>query len=177
MHEPRITIRRVTPGEAAILADLAARTFRDAFGAANRAVDLELHIRTHYGAARQAAELADPRMTALFVEADGMIAGYTQVRDGPAPACVSGPRPIELWRFYVDHVWHGRGIAAPLMDAVKAEARRRGGRTLWLGVWERNPRAIAFYRKQGFSPVGSQVYVVGTDPQNDLVMSCSLDPR
>ena len=58
--------------------------------------------------------------------------------------------------------------------AVEAQARRRGARELWLGVWERNARAQAFYRKCGFEKVGTQIFVVGTDPQTDHVMMRNL---
>ena len=81
---------------------------------------------------------------------------------------------MELWRFYVDKPFHGQGVAVSLMAAAKQRARERGATTLWLGVWERNARAQAFYRKQGFTKVGSQVFVVGSDPQTDHVMLCEL---
>src|SRR5436305_271799 len=80
------------------------------------------------------------------------------------------PAPVELARFYVAHAWHGRGIAQALMDAVKNAAEVLGGKTLWLGVWERNARAIAFYEKCGFRTVGSHPFLVGSDLQTDLVM-------
>ena len=73
-------------------------------------------------------------------------------------------------RFYVDKPWQGRGLAAQLMRAVEKRALERGARELWLGVWERNERAQAFYRKHGFRQVGTQIFVVGTDPQTDHVM-------
>jgi ribosomal protein S18 acetylase RimI-like enzyme len=60
------------------------------------------------------------------------------------------------------------------MAAAIEAAEAAGARTLWLGVWERNPRAIAFYRKAGFVDVGSQLFVVGTDPQTDRLMERSL---
>jgi ribosomal protein S18 acetylase RimI-like enzyme len=60
------------------------------------------------------------------------------------------------------------------MAAVCAEATAAGGKTLWLGVWERNPRAIRFYEKQGFRDVGSYLFVLGTDPQTDRVMTRAL---
>jgi ribosomal protein S18 acetylase RimI-like enzyme len=56
------------------------------------------------------------------------------------------------------------------MSAVEREAKARGARELWLGVWERNERAQAFYRKCGFRAVGTQIFVVGNDPQTDQVM-------
>jgi ribosomal protein S18 acetylase RimI-like enzyme len=77
---------------------------------------------------------------------------------------------VELARFYVDRPWHGRGVARELMDAARAAARNLGGRTFWLGVWEHNPRAIAFYAKCGFRDVGSHKFLVGSDLQTDRVM-------
>ncbi len=76
----------------------------------------------------------------------------------------------ELWRFYVTREWHGRGIAQALMASVVTEAAGRGGQTHWLGVWERNSRARAFYGKCGFADVGEHVFLFGTDPQTDRVM-------
>jgi ribosomal protein S18 acetylase RimI-like enzyme len=65
---------------------------------------------------------------------------------------------------------HGRGVARQLMAAVFAAARGRSAQTLWLGVWEKNLRALAFYRKFGFVDVGSHQFVLGTDVQTDRLM-------
>ena len=165
-----ITIRPTVPEDAGPLAALAARTFQETFGAANDPADMALHLASAYGLAQQSRELADPAMATLVAEADGRLAGFAQLREGAAPGCVAGAAPIELLRFYVDAPWQGRGLAQALMDAVRRSAADRGRRTLWLGVWERNERAQAFYRKCGFRKVGTQVFVVGTDPQTDHVM-------
>jgi ribosomal protein S18 acetylase RimI-like enzyme len=82
--------------------------------------------------------------------------------------------PVELWRFYVDRPWHGRGIAPVLMPAAVEAAERRGADALWLSVWEENARARSFYRREGFEQVGTQAYVVGTDVQNDCILVRSL---
>jgi ribosomal protein S18 acetylase RimI-like enzyme len=74
----------------------------------------------------------------------------------------------------VESRWHGQGFAAALMGLVVALARRRGRRTHFLAVWEHNPRAIAFYRKQGFEEVGSQPFQLGQDVQTDRVMARPL---
>jgi ribosomal protein S18 acetylase RimI-like enzyme len=60
------------------------------------------------------------------------------------------------------------------MRAVEQVARDLGGRTLWLGVWERNPRAIAFYTKCGFVDVGAHAFFFGTEEQSDRVMAHPL---
>jgi ribosomal protein S18 acetylase RimI-like enzyme len=166
-----VTIRRGEPKDAAVLADLARTTFYDAFAASNDASDMALHLKRAYGVTQQSAELQDPEMTTLLVEQDGIAIAYAQVRNDHVPECVTGPAPAELWRFYVHRDWHGRGVAQALMERVKAEARARGAQTLWLGVWEHNDRARAFYAKTGFTDVGEHVFLFGTDPQTDRVMA------
>ena len=169
-----VAIRRAAPPDAAELARLGARTFADAFGADNRPEDLEAHLASSYGVRQQAEELANPDMVTLVAEHDGELVAFAQVRRGPAPACVAGESPLELWRFYVDRSWHGRGIAQRLMAASLDAARELGGRTLWLSVWERNPRAIAFYTKTGFRNAGTKDFWVGSDQQTDFVLVTDL---
>jgi ribosomal protein S18 acetylase RimI-like enzyme len=165
-----LSIRRGAQADAPSLAEFGARAFREAFEADNTPEDMALYLSQTYGTAQQTAELLDPAITTLLVEADGGLAGFAQLRSGAIPACVEGQAPIEIWRFYVAREWHGQGVAQTLMQNVELEARRLGGKTLWLGVWERNERAKAFYRKYGFTEVGSHIFVVGTDPQTDNIL-------
>ena len=165
-----IIIRAGVATDATALAELAARTFRETFAADNRPEDLALHVAHAYGTSQQQRELVDPGVGTLLVEVDGQLAGFAQLRSGEAPACVTGEAPLELWRFYIAQPWHGRSVAQELMRRVESEAYGRGGRTLWLGVWERNERAKAFYRKNGFMDVGSHVFIVGTDSQTDRIL-------
>jgi len=173
-YDLAMTIRRGTAADAATLAALARDTFFDTFASANDANDMALHLARAYGVPQQTAELTDPAVTTLLVEEGGQVVAYAQVRTGEVPACVTGAKAIELWRFYVARDWHGRGIAQALMDRVMTEARDGGAETLWLGVWERNARALAFYGKCGFADVGEHVFLFGTDPQTDRVMARTL---
>jgi GNAT superfamily N-acetyltransferase len=165
-----IVIRRGAASDATSLAELAARTFQETFAADNRPEDMALYLASAYGASQQQNELIDPDITTLLAEVDGQLAGYAQLRPGEVPECVAGESPIELWRFYVAQSWHGRGVAHALMRQVDIEAARRSARTMWLGVWEHNARAKAFYGKNGFVDVGSHVFMVGTDAQTDRIM-------
>ena len=167
-------IRPAQVSDAEVLADLARRTFHDTFAATNDPTDMALHLSRAFGIDQQTRELSDRDITTLLVEADGEAIAYAQLRGDQVPECVSGASPVELFRFYVLREWHGRGIARPLMDRVKAEARGRGAKTLWLGVWERNDRARAFYVKSGFADVGEHIFLFGTDPQTDRVMVATL---
>jgi ribosomal protein S18 acetylase RimI-like enzyme len=169
-----LAIRLAGPDDAAAVGAFGERSFRETFGPDNRPEDMDAYCRATYALERQRAELAAPDRVTLLAEADGELAGYAQLREGPVPACIGGPDPIELLRFYVDRQWHGQGIAAALMKQTIAHARRRGRRTLFLAVWERNPRAIAFYRKQGFREVGAQPFQLGQDVQTDRVMERAL---
>jgi diamine N-acetyltransferase len=167
-------IRRGQPDEAAQLSAFAERSFRDAFAAQNRPTDLDRYIRQAYGERQQALELSDPLVTTLIAEVRGQLAGFAQLRPGKTPGCIAGPSPLELWRFYVDRPFHGRGVASRLMQEVIESALARGASTLWLGVWERNSRAQAFYRKCGFVDVGQHAFQLGTDTQTDRIMARGL---
>ena len=169
-----MNIRAASAADAAVLADLARRTFYDTFASTNDATDMALYLAKAYGVDQQTRELEDRDITTLLVDEGGVAIAYAQLRAGHVPDCVTGPGPIELWRFYIDREWHGRGVAQQLMEAVRVEARRRKARTLWLGVWERNDRARAFYAKCGFAAAGTHIFLFGTDPQTDLVMVATL---
>ncbi len=169
-----VTIRRGTASDAELLAELGARTFTEAFGADNRPEDLESHLAATYGAAQQGAELADPRSTILIAEIERTAVGYAMLYVREPPGGIAGDEPIELARLYVIREQLGRGAGEALMRACLDEARGAGHRTIWLGVWERNPRAIRFYRRWEFREVGTHVFHVGADPQNDIVMSRAL---
>lgn len=169
-------IRRGSPEDAAALAELAARTFTDTYADFNTAEDMRVHLERSFGVDQQTRELDDPGMITVLAESPGGLVGFAQVRRGDAPPCVEGEDAVEVYRFYVDRGAHGTGLAARLMDGAKAAARDLGGRHLWLGVWERNPRAIAFYRKSGFSDAGTTWFQLGSDRQTDRVMVASLLP-
>jgi diamine N-acetyltransferase len=162
MLQRTTTIRHATPADAATLAELGARTFRDAFAAGNTPEDLELYLKKTYGEAQQRRELEDPGQIALVAEEEGALIAFAQLRR-------EGER-LEIARFYVDRAHHGGGVARALMQRVIDTARELGISTVWLGVWEHNPRAIRFYEKCGFVDVGSHPFLVGKDLQTDRLM-------
>ena len=166
--------RRAAASDASALAELAARTFADSFGADNRPEDLKAHLQSSYGTAQQAAELADHEVRTVLAYRDDQLIGFAQVRRKMSPACVVAEQPVELHRFYLVRSAQGTGAAMPLMVEAREAAEELGGRHLWLGVWERNPRAIAFYLKAGFTKVGNHDFLVGGDKQADWVLVAPL---
>jgi ribosomal protein S18 acetylase RimI-like enzyme len=182
---PHIRIRRAAAastdadGDAALLAELGGRTFYETFVESCRPEDMRAYLDAAFGTAQQAAELADARSTFLIAEAGddktAVAVGYAKLfACVETPDCVAGNAPVELARLYVLREWLGSGAGAALMRELLEAARRAGHETIWLGVWEHNERAIAFYRKWGFEVVGEHIFQVGDDPQNDLLMARKL---
>ncbi len=169
-----VHIRRGVLTDASALAEFAARTFADTFAADNGPEDLQTHLVSSYGVTQQSRELADPGVITLLAYCDDVLVAYAQVRCHPAPSCVTQDQPVELHRFYVDRSAHGSGVAAELMSAAHGAAQELGGSHLWLGVWERNARAMAFYSKMGFRAVGSQDFYLGAERQKDHVFVAAV---
>jgi diamine N-acetyltransferase len=165
-----VTYRPGTSSDASRLAEFATRAFTHTYAAFNSAADMRDYVATSYGVDQQTRELADPAMITVLAELGDSLIGYVQLRRKDVPSCVTHEAPAEIYRFYVDASAHGKGVAQRLMDESLAAARDLGAKHLWLGVWEQNERAIAFYRKSGFVEVGEQHFQLGSDRQRDLVL-------
>ncbi|MBK7793637.1 MAG: GNAT family N-acetyltransferase [Betaproteobacteria bacterium] len=170
-EQPRI--RTAAPADAEPLATLAERTFRDTFADDNSIDDIEAYVRDSFSLERVRAELADDANTLLLAFVDGgeQPRGYAKLRTGTTDPSVTGRDPIELQRLYVDRNAMGHGVGAALMRASLDVARSAGHRTLWLGVWERNARAISFYEQWQFERVGCHEFRLGSDHQTDLILA------
>ena len=166
-----ITIRHAVPQDNVLLAEFGAQTFRDSYPSEISPQDMADYLATAFSPQKQAVELAQPGTLFLIAESDGQIAAYAMLKEGPPPIHLpAGDHPIELVRIYAHHSWIGKGLGANLMRACLIEARNRGCDTIWLGVWEKNPRALAFYHKWGFIEFGTQVFQMGNDRQTDILM-------
>jgi ribosomal protein S18 acetylase RimI-like enzyme len=171
---PNLIIRRGQAEDARLLAELGARTFSDAFAADNTTENMADYLASAFSPEQQASELADPHCLFQIAENNGVAVGYAMLRSGNVLDSVTGDKPIELVRLYVSREILGSGVGAALMQACIGEAKREGFTTLWLGVWENNHRAQAFYRKWNFHEVGTHVFQLGDDPQTDLLMQHSI---
>jgi ribosomal protein S18 acetylase RimI-like enzyme len=168
------TVRGATLDDADLLAELGARTFAETFAVDNTPEDMAAYLAASFGSEIQKAELADSESTFLIAELDGVAVGYAKLHPGPAPEGVTDDHPIELVRLYVARAFLSHGVGAQLMHVCIDEAQQQQYRTLWLGVWENNHRAQAFYRRWNFRDVGTHIFQVGSDPQTDILMERSL---
>ena len=176
----RFRIRLADTSDASRVAMLGARLFEQSFGAANTPANMQAYLATAFGEQQQRSELARPDSRLWLAEDDtGRDIGYVFLkleRPLPTSAAVAPTRPAELVRLYADRSWHGGGVGAALLDTCVREAAAAGADLLWLGVWQENPRAIAFYEKHGFQRVGEQEFQLGDDRQHDWVMARPLGP-
>jgi GNAT superfamily N-acetyltransferase len=152
------------------LLEFAARTYYQTFVSSNTLENMQAYIESAFTLPQITAELNDPHAIFILAEVEGQLAAYAKLLPDEAPECVTGDDPIELVRFYVDEPWHGSGLASALMELCLTEAIQCGFKTIYLGVWEKNFRAQAFYRKWDFVRVGEHIFQMGDDPQTDWWM-------
>jgi GNAT superfamily N-acetyltransferase len=165
-----ILFKRASAADAEILLEFAARTYYETFAPLNTVPNMRAYMTAAFDPAQFKEEFNDPRAIFLLGEVDGKLAGYAKLLADEAPQCVTGEAPIEIVRFYVDGPWQGSGLASTMMEACLYEAKQGGFNTVYLGVWEKNERAKAFYRKWHFEHVGQHIFYMGDDPQIDWWM-------
>ncbi|GAA4014747.1 GNAT family N-acetyltransferase [Hymenobacter fastidiosus] len=173
----RITVAKRTAPVAAQLAELGHQTFQETFAATNTAGDMAAFLAENFSPAKQLAELQDPKTTFLLGQMVQEVIGYAKLRTGSAlglePRKAVDDR-LEIERLYVREDWIGTGLGASLMRRALEEARTQSCRTVVLGVWEHNQRALAFYQRFGFRPIGTHEFRVGNDIQTDLILRKGL---
>jgi ribosomal protein S18 acetylase RimI-like enzyme len=175
MTDEAMTLRYATALDNALLAVIGCETFADTFGPDNTPEDMAAYLEGAFGPEKQAAELADPTVRFLIAEREGDVVGFCKLELGPAPAEVRGRQPMEIVRIYARKPYIGQGVGARLMRACLDEAARAGCDRVWLSVWQRNPRAIAFYEKWGFEIAGPATFQLGSDLQHDWLMARSVE--
>ena len=172
------TFRDLLPHDAPLLARLAERLFRNTYATTHAAM-LDPYCAKAFAPGVQERELAEPGAGALLAEVDGEPAGYAQYRRRPTPDVVedadADADALEVARFYVDRRYHGTGVAYRLMDAMLARAAADGARTVWLQVAEYNARALAFYARCGFRPVGRVPFDFAGVREDDHLLAIEVE--
>lgn len=169
-----LTVRTATSADVPLLVTLGMRTFYDTFAEVNTEADMDQYLAKNFNENQVRSELNDASNTFLLVESNGIPAGYAKLRTGTTPEELGDARAIELERLYVDKKFIGKRVGRFLMDSCLSRAKSEGYRILWLGVWERNYRAIAFYQKYGFKKFSSHPFLLGSDLQTDDMMKIDI---
>ena len=170
MTSTGLIIRNAVHNDVAGLVEMAAEAFRDTYREIVDPQDMEDYVTTALTADYFLPHVDDPSSGLLLAIAGARLVGYALVTRSAAPVCVNRYSPVELARIYLRREVIGKGYGAALMRAVQAEARRLRADGIWLGVYDRNLRARAFYQRWGFIDVGIQQFMLGDKIYADPIM-------
>jgi diamine N-acetyltransferase len=165
-----IVIKEATAADAALIAELSRQTFYDAFAADNTKANMDKFMNETFTREKLMQEVGAPGNIFLLAYEGGEAVGYVRMRDTNNPKLFEEGMAIEIARIYAAQTSIGKGVGSALMQRCIDIARQKNARVIWLGVWENNHKAISFYKKWGFSPFGDHVFMLGDDPQTDLLM-------
>ncbi|WP_166437282.1 GNAT family N-acetyltransferase [Niastella caeni] len=169
-----IRIKEATTADAALIADLSRQTFYDAFAAENTAADMDKFLNERFTRQKLMEEVGAAGNTFLLAYDGDEVVGYARMRETASPILTEEGPAIELARLYAVQKSIGKGVGKALMQHCVNFAQQRGARIIWLGVWENNQRAIAFYTKWGFEKFSEHVFMLGNDAQTDWLMKKML---
>jgi ribosomal protein S18 acetylase RimI-like enzyme len=169
-------LRRATADDVPTLSRLGARTFRETYTPISDPAEVAGYADEHFTHDQVRAWLAKPAAITLVARADGVDVGYAHVLRDTVPACVADREAVKLSRLYLVADAHGRGHGRTLLAAALAAAVELGGRSVWLGVYDRNVQAVAFYEAHGFATVGTHEFEFGGEIYHDPVMWTQLAP-
>ncbi len=169
-----IMIRFATPGDAELIADLSRKTFYETFGYLNTKENMDKFLNEQFAREALIKEVSDPGNIFLLAFDKETAIGYARLREGEKYPEFENKDSIEIGRIYVVNSYIGVGVGQELMRKCIKLAKDMKKDVIWLGVWEKNNRAISFYSKWGFEKFGEHPFVLGDDVQTDWLMKKQL---
>jgi ribosomal protein S18 acetylase RimI-like enzyme len=164
-----LSTRYATNDDAALIADISRQTFYETFSSLNSKVDMDIFMNVQFTKGRLMLEVGKPENIFLLAYADEKVAGYARLREKSDKMFQYKPT-LEIARIYAVSSMIGRGVGRKLMESAIAYARMLQKEIVWLGVWEKNVRAIEFYKKFGFEKFAEHDFILGDDVQKDWLM-------
>lgn len=168
------TIKPVSLDQLDALQRISVNTFVASYGHLNKPDNLQLHLDRNLNLEQLSAEVLHPDMMFFFGFVHDQLAAYSKLNVGQGQTEDYGPDFLEIERIYVLEHYHGNGYGRLLIEHAISQARALNKSSVWLGVWQKNPKAIAFYKHLGFKKTGTHTFTVGGDPQTDWVMQYNL---
>lgn len=169
-----ISLIKAVPKDLKELQDLARRTFSDAYGPMNTEADMRLYLEIGFSDKKMRGELKNPDSHFYLIRLDGKAVAYLKVNLAAAQTNLMDPKSLEIERIYVLKELQGRQIGQMLLDKALEVARENELEYIWLGVWQKNHRAIRFYERHGFRIFDTQTFTLGADVQEDWLMRLDL---
>ena len=150
-------------------------TFMQTFSADNSEADMQVYLNTSFSIQKLSAELSNADSEFYFALEGEVIAGYLKVNMGAAQTEKKEAAAFEIERIYVDQIYLGKKVGQLLFNKAIEIAKQKNAIYVWLGVWEENHRALAFYKKNGFVPFDKHIFKLGNDEQTDIMMKLDLN--
>ena len=169
-----ILFRKCTVEDLSDLCTFSRAVFYETFRDSCSPEDMESFLDHAYSTEKLRGELLNPDSSFFLLYQEGVFAGYIKLNESPAQTDIHDPDALELERIYVSRSFQGTGLGSCLMERAVEIAKQRGRKYLWLGVWEKNEKAISFYRKHGFHRIGTHTFRIGGDAQTDYVLRRDL---
>ena len=173
----QIEIRKVDNNEVQQLQKIGLQTFIDSFASANTEENMRKYIELAFSEKKLGEELNDPNSEFYFATLNGNVVGYLKLNFGTAQTELKDKKGLEIERIYVSKELQGKNIGQKLYEKALELAARIDADNVWLGVWEKNPGAIRFYKRNGFKEFDRHIFMLGDDKQWDIMMRLELKTR
>lgn len=170
-----IAIRKITSRDVTELQNISKQTFFETFASDNSEENMKDYLENTFSVENLTAELNDTNSEFYFAELDGSSIGYLKVNEGASQTELKDKNALEIERIYVFKAYHGKKVGQILYDKAIELAKERKVKYLWLGVWEKNARAIRFYEKNGFITFDKHIFKLGNDSQTDIMMKLVIN--
>jgi diamine N-acetyltransferase len=173
---PEVIIRTATVSDAELIANISRKTFYETFAPLNTKANMDKFMNEQFTHKALMKQVSEKEKIFFLAFGDGQPAGYAAMseEDNKDPQIQKLEKPIELARIYVLAAALGKGIGKALMNHCIETALSKKKKTLWLGVWEKNKKAIDFYSNRGFEKFGLHTFLLGDDAQTDWLMKKEL---
>ena len=169
-----IQLRLVTGNDVALLQNISVQTFSETFAALNTQQNMAAYLNEAFSIEKLTTELADPESSFYFALVGDSLIGYLKLNYGCPQSEAGMEKALEIARIYVCKEYQGKKVGQFLFEKAIQTALKKNAEYVWLGVWEKNTRAIEFYRKNGFIPFGTHIFMLGQDAQTDILMRRNL---
>lgn len=171
----KIEIKKVTINELDQLQKIGRQTFYQTFASDNSEENMSKYLDEGFSVAKLTTELNDKNAEFYFASLDNNVIGYLKINFGQSQTELKDDKAVEIERIYVLKEYHGKGVGQLLLRQAIKIARQKNAEYVWLGVWEENPRAINFYKKNGFVEFDKHIFKLGNDEQTDIMMKLKLN--
>ena len=169
-----IEIKKCSVEDLQALQEVSIETFYDAFKDQNSSESMEAYLEKAFNLEKLALELSNISSQFFFVYFNDEVAGYLKININEAQSEEMGNESLEVERIYLKTKFQKHGLGKALLNKAIEIATERGKKKVWLGVWEKNESAIAFYMKMGFVQTGAHSFYMGDEEQLDFIMTKAL---